>query len=236
MDPRDWKGFYEDFSRVNTIGLELIAADSVNLTSGQWKPVEESAADQAVTHTSQTESGATLTFAAGTTDGESGIVQMDGAAYILQANQPAVFETRCAPVGTLATATWFVGMGKTVGTIDQFITAGGAAFTGTDGFFFYGHDTAGATSRAAAYTSSSESLMGTGTVTTTTMVVFTMIFDGVTLSAYQDGVLMGSTTTFPTASLAPCLGYEDGASSSGAGLEMDYMLFYQKTSRGDVQY
>ena len=236
IDPREWKGFYEDFSQVPTLLLATTSDDQVAiLKSGAWRPVFAAEDDIEYTRTAQADAGGTLTSTCEAAADDSGFLQMDGGNYVMQANQPCVFECRLGITIGAASQTWFLGMGLTAGTIDQFITAAGAGFTGTDGFFFFGHDTTGTTSRAATYIGSTEALAGTSTVATGTFYTFTMVFDGTTLRFYQDGVSMGSTTEMPTGVLAPVFGQEFGATGTNV-LELDYMLFYQKTGRAGVQY
>lgn len=236
MDPRNMKGFYEDFTLWSAADLVMEGADFPMLSSGQWDCVAATDNDLTATQTVQANGSSTATITCTNTVDGGGFMMQDGGSYRIEANEPAVFEVRFQLTATLATAAWFLGMIPTITVLDNLIEAGGAGVSPTDGFGFYGHDSTGATGRFSTWSGSVTTTAGTVTVVTATFYTFTMVWDGVTARGYLDGVSIGSTTDMPTAGLTPAFALEEGASSGGPILELDYMLFYDKTGRAGVKY
>lgn len=166
---------------------------------------------------------------------DGGFTMKDGAHYYLTANVPAIFEARFAVTSADATCSWFVGLGPEAPTIDLMFEAGGQTFSPVSWIGVHAVDTTGLTARAGAYNTSVLAAMGTTTITTATMITFSITWDGVTLRSYANGVFMGSTTDAPTGvALQPNFGQECGGTAMS--IEYDYMLFYQKTPRSGARY
>jgi hypothetical protein len=236
VDPRKWVVMYEPFTQISQADLPLENGDFPQLYSGQWASVVAADDDLTATQGVDTGGNGTLIVTCEGSADDSGFVQMDGGNYRFEANRKAVFEARLTVTATLATGSWFCGMGPIGATIDQLLAAGGADFTPVSYVGVYGHDSTGATARYSAFASSVESAMGTATITTAVEFTSSIVWDGVTAVAYHNGQRVGTTSGLPTAGLTPVFGMEDGASSGGVVMAMNYMLFASETDQAGGLY
>ena len=233
MDPREWKIHFQTFSSLTPVAaIELVAADVPVIDGYLWDAVQATAGDCEGSFTSQAESGGTLTLTNEGSADDSSLLQMEGGNFYAEVGFPWVFETRCVPTVT-TTSSLFIGMGAPTLTIDVVLDAGGAAFSPVTFIGCYATDSTGTTLHGVTSTATVNTDMGTGTIVTGTAFTFSCVYDGALARAYLNGVLLGSTSNFPTARLNPQLGMESGGAA--CAMEMDYILWANKTPRGGAR-